>query len=114
MNKVDINVESRDSVDLNPVKKKYDQFANGLVADMKTMGDKAGRGFTDGLAAGMEKASARVVKANQAQVRAIEQLQIAQQRLSEVQANDTAKLSTRMSAEQSFTDALRAVQAATD
>jgi hypothetical protein len=114
MNKVDVTVDSKDEVDLTSVKRKYDQFADNLAADMKTLGDKAGKNFNDGIASGVEKAAARVVKAQGDQQSAVERLRIAQQRLVEVQENQNAKSSQRMQAEYAFETALRAVQSATD
>lgn len=114
MNTVSVNVESTDDVNLDPVKKKYDKFTADLVDDMKIMGTKAGNNFGTGIAAGMEKSSNAVEKANDKQRRAFDKLMLAQQRLVEVGENAKAKESQRMAVAQAYTNALREVEEATN
>lgn len=114
MAKVEIDVESNDKVDLSAAKRKFDQFTDDIVSDMESAGKKAGTAYGSGVASGVEKAAEKVKRANEVQVRAVEKLRIAQQKLVELQENKSAKESQRMSVELAYADALRAVADATD
>lgn len=107
-------VKTDDEVNLEPIKKKYNDFTDGLAKDLENAGKRAGDKFTTGIAAGMEKASAKVVKANKDQEKAIKSLEIAQAKLTEVQENGNAKLSARLSAQKAYAEALERVQEATN
>lgn len=112
-NVVETIVRTDDEVNLDPIKKKYDKFTSDLSSDMEAAGKKIGDKFTGGMAAGIEKANAKIVKANETQEKSIRRLQLAQQRLQEIEQSGTAKKSAKMAAEYAFADALKAVEDAT-
>lgn len=114
MAKVEIDVESNDNVDLGPAKRKFDKFTADIVSDMEVAGQKAGKAYGTSVATGIERAAEKVKRANEVQVRAVEKLRIAQQKLVELEENKNAKQSQRMSAERAYADALKAVADATD
>jgi len=114
MNRVDVSVESKDDVDLTSIKRKYDRFSQDLANDMKTVGDKAGKNLTDGIASGVEQASQRVVKAQQAQQIAAERVSIAEQRLKELREKGDVAASRRQATELAVKVALNNAQQATE
>lgn len=114
MAKVEIDVESNDKVDLGPAKRKFDQFTDDIVSDMEAAGKKAGNAYGTSVASGVEKAAEKVKRANEVQVRAVEKLRIAHQKLVELEENKSAKQSQRLSIELAYADALKAVADATD
>lgn len=83
-NKVDIVTTNTDDVNLDPIKKKYDKFSSSLVSDMKAAGLKAGDGFGNSIAIGIEKASLRVLRANKAQSDSVRRVKDAQAELTRV------------------------------
>lgn len=113
MNVVKTVVRTDDEANLDPIKRKYNDFADGLAKDLESAGKKAGDKFTSGIAAGMEKASAKVVKANQEQTRALRVLEVAEARLSEVRDKAGVKESTRLAVQHAYAAALEKVQEAT-
>ena len=112
MARVDIDVESHDNTDTDEIRKKYKAFGDGLVKDMSAAGDKASAGLVAKLAAGVEAASKRVIKARNAETTATEKLHLAQQKMAELA--DDAKESTKIAAQNAYAAALRRVAEASD